>query len=100
MAELNFGKIEKIGQELIREKKYSEAIGLYVCLCDGDDYFEAGYYAYQISICFENIGNHFMAKYWAGLAVSQNPNIEKYVNQRQKFSDVNILNIVSLGDIT
>ena len=98
-TKLDFNKIERIGSGLIRDQKFKEAVDLYVCLCDGDDYFEAGWYAYQISYCYDQLGDKFMAKYWAGLAVRENPALEKYAHQRQKFSDVGILDLVSLSDI-
>lgn len=100
LQKLDFNKIEKIGQKLLDGEQYSEALKFYVCLCDGDDYFEAGKYAFQISICYEKLGDKFMAKYWAGLALEQNPTIDFYLMQRQKFDKVGILELVDIEEIT
>ena len=96
---LDFNKINQITYQLMEKKRFSDAIKVLVCLCDGDDYFEAGTYAFKISTCYEKLGDNFMAKYWAGVAVVQNPSIYSYVEQRNKFQDVNILDLVELSEI-
>ena len=96
---IDFNKVNKIVGDWLNESRFDAVIDLCICLCDGDDYFEAGLHAYWLSICYERLGRSYEAKYWAGLAVSQNPQIEQYINQRRKFDGVNILELVKLSDI-
>jgi hypothetical protein len=96
---MDFTKISTIAHRLEEIGKYSEAIKIYYCLCDGDSSLEAGYFAQRISICYEKLGDSFAAKYWAGRAVEENPTIVQYTEQREKFSSVGILNLVDLQEI-
>lgn len=98
-AKLDFTKISTLAYELEGVGKYSEAIKIYYCLCDGDSSLEAGYFAQRISICYEKLGDNFAAKYWAGRAVEENPTIDQYNEQRKKFSSVGILNLLDLQNI-
>jgi hypothetical protein len=98
-TELDFTKISTFANRLEEIGKYSEAIKIYYCLCDGDSSLEAGYFAHRISTCYEKLGDNFAAKYWAGRAVEENPTIGQYTEQREKFSSVEILNLLDLHEI-
>jgi hypothetical protein len=81
---VDFNALERRAQRLIDAERLSDAIAVYMTMGDGDPSLDAGYLAWRIGQCREAMGELHAAKWWYGIAVSENPGIEKYQDARRR----------------
>lgn len=91
----DFNALEARAKQLLAEGRYRDAIAVYLHMADGDPSLDAGYLAFRIGLCFEDLNDLHLARWWFGRAVEENPAIDRYVHARRRAEQVDIAGLLA-----
>lgn len=86
----DFNRLERLGQDFIRNGQIDDALKIYFFMADGDNSLDGGYVGMQIGRCYEHKGDLVAARYWYGRAVEENPEVQQYRERRDGVPVINV----------
>jgi len=87
---LDFNDLERHARRLIDVGRFADAIAIYLFMGDDDPSQDAGYLAWRVGQCREAIGELHAAKRWYGIALGENPGVEKYQDALRRLEGVGV----------
>lgn len=73
----DFDDLEVAAQDHINSGNATAALQIYYYMSFGDPSLDAGYLAFRISECYQQLRNTPAARYWLDKAIQQNPELYK-----------------------
>ena len=72
---IDFNDLERGALEAAKSGDVQRAIAIYTWMADGDPSLGGGYLGERLGECYELLGQPFVAHYWYGRAVEENPEV-------------------------
>jgi tetratricopeptide (TPR) repeat protein len=79
-----FTQLARAGQALREAGLTEDAIKCFEALSTGDETFESGSYAFDLAICYEQLGEINKAKEYIAIAMRENPSIYSDAEETQR----------------
>lgn len=93
--EYDFNKLEICAKKHVIEKRYQDALRIYLFMASGDPSLDGGYLAERIALCYERLNDRYSAKFWYGRAIEENPVVyARCQNAIENLGNVSIDDIV------
>jgi len=96
---LDFNDLERHARRLIDVGRFADAIAIYLFMGDDDPSQDAGYLAWRVGQCREAIGELHAAKRWYGIALGENPGVEKYQDALRRLEGVGSIRSLRLTNV-